>query len=132
MNSITEIKNTLEENNHRLEDTEEQTSTLEESNGKQPSQTAQRKSNIQNEIRLREFRDKCSNTCIIRFQKEKREKREQKNLFEIIIPENFPNPGREKDIQTQEAQRSSNKINSKRSSSMGHIIKMTKISDRKF
>ena len=37
------------------------------------------------------------------------------NLFEEIIAENFPNLGMEADIQIQEAQRATNKINPRRS-----------------
>ena len=46
-------------------------------------------------------------------QKEKREKRTE-NIFEDIIAENFPNLGKENDIQVQAVQRFPNRIKPKR------------------
>ena len=83
---------------------------------------------MQNENRLRELSDfiKGSNICIIGVpEKEEREKGAE-NLSEEIIPENFPNLGKETDIQIQEAQRTSNKINKNRSTPRHIVIKMAK------
>ena len=52
------------------------------------------------------------------------------NLFEEIIAEDFLNLGKEIGIQTQETQRSSKKINPKRSEPKHTIIKMAKSSDK--
>ena len=51
------------------------------------------------------------------------------NLFEEIIAENFPNLGKETDIQVQEAQSVPKGINCKRSTPKCIIIKMAKIKD---
>ena len=58
------------------------------------------------------------------FQKEKREKGAE-NLFEEIIADNFPNLRKESDIQVQEAQRATNKMNPSRFIPR-HTIKMAK------
>ena len=50
------------------------------------------------------------------FQNLKKEKKEAENAFKDIIAKNFPNLGKEKDIQAQEVQRVPNKINPKKSS----------------
>ena len=59
---------------------------------------------------------------------EKRERKGQ-NLFEEIMAKNFPNLGKETDIQVQEAQRTPNKMNLKRSTPRYIILKMSKIED---
>ena len=64
-----------------------------------------------------------------RSQKEKRE-RGAENLFEKIIVENFPNLEQEAEIQIQEAQRVSNKINPRRSIPSHKVIKMAKGTDK--
>lgn len=57
------------------------------------------------------------------FQKKKREKWPEK-LFEYIMAKNFPNLGKETDIQVQKAQRVLSKINPKRNRKCHIIIKM--------
>ena len=54
---------------------------------------------LQNKNRLRELSDsiKRSNICIIGIPVEKEREKEAENLFEEIIPENFPNLGNEAD-----------------------------------
>ena len=52
------------------------------------------------------------------------------NLFEEIISENFPNMGKKTDLEIQEAQRISNKINPRRSIPRHKVIKMAKSSDK--
>ena len=62
---------------------------------------------MQNKTRLKELSDsiKHSNISITGIpEKEEREKRTE-DLFEKIIAENFPNLGKETDIQIQEAQK---------------------------
>ena len=51
------------------------------------------------------------------------------NLFEEIIAENFPNLGKETEIQIQEAQKAPNKINLRRSTPRHKIIKTAKSND---
>ena len=60
---------------------------------------------------------------------EEEEEQEIKNLFEIIIKENFPNLAKEIDIQVQEAQRVPNKLDPKRTTPRHIIIKMPKVKD---
>lgn len=52
-----------------------------------------------------------------------------KNLFKELRLENFPNLWKERDIQIQESQKASNKLNPKRSTPRYIIIKMSKITD---
>ena len=60
---------------------------------------------------------------------EEERKKEAENLFEEIIAENFPNPGKDTDMQVQEAQRVQNKINLKRSTPRHIVINIAKIKD---
>ena len=85
----------------------------------------QKEKRRKNEIRFRELNDiiKHNNTIIIGIPGEEREKGDR-TLFEEIIAENFPNPGKETDIQIQEAQRAPNKIYPRRSTPIYIIIKM--------
>lgn len=59
-------------------------------------------------------------------EKEEWEKGEE-NIFEEIVAENFPNSGKEMDIQVQEAQRVPNKKEWKRPPLRHIIIKMAKM-----
>ena len=58
------------------------------------------------------------------------EEQEIENLFEKIMKENFPNLVKEIDMQIQEAQRVSNKIDAKRPTPRHIIIKMLKVKDK--
>ena len=71
---------------------------------------------MQNEKRLRELRDtiKCNNSIIGITEGKEREK-EEENLLEDIIAENFQNVGKETEIQVQEVQKAPNKFNLRRS-----------------
>ena len=57
----------------------------------------------------------------------RREGAEYKNLFEKIMTENFPNLVKRIDVQVQEAQRVSNKINSKKPTPKHIIIKWQRL-----
>ena len=59
----------------------------------------------------------------------RREKGPEK-IFEEIIPENFPNMGKEIVNQVQEAQRVPGRINPRRNTLRHIAIKLTKIKDR--
>ena len=59
----------------------------------------------------------------------RREKGPEK-IFEEIIPENFPNMGKEIVNQVQEAQRVPGRINSRRNTPRHIVIKLTKIKDK--
>ena len=52
------------------------------------------------------------------------------NIFEEIMTENFLNLLKEQDIEVQEAQRVSNKVNPKRPTPRHIIIKMTRLKDK--
>ena len=52
------------------------------------------------------------------------------SLFKEIIAENFPNLGKELEIQVKEANRTPNYINAKRSSPMHTVIKLAKVNDK--
>ena len=53
------------------------------------------------------------------------------NIFENVIAENFPNLGKETDIQVQKVQRVPNRINPKRTIQRHTVIKMEQIKDKK-
>ena len=55
------------------------------------------------------------------------EEQEIENLFEKIMKENFPNLKKERDIQVQEAQRVSNRLDPKRTTPRGIISNMPKV-----
>ena len=82
----------------------------------------------QNENRLKEITDsiKQNNIHIMGIPKKEEREKVTRNLFEKIIAENFPNLRKETDIQIQEAQKSSNKINPKQSTPIHTVIKMEK------
>ena len=54
---------------------------------------------------------KCTNIRIIGVPGEEEKKKGTEKIFEEIIVENFPNMGKETDIQVQEAQKVPNKMN---------------------
>ena len=60
----------------------------------------------------------------------KEEEQEIENLFKKIMKENFPNLAKEIDIQAQEAQRISNKLNPKRNTPRRIITKIPKFKDK--
>uniref|UniRef100_A0A9L0STS5 L1 transposable element RRM domain-containing protein n=1 Tax=Equus caballus TaxID=9796 RepID=A0A9L0STS5_HORSE len=73
---------------------------------------------------------KHTNICIIGVPEGDKRDKGAENLFEEIIAENVPNLRKETDLQIQEAQRTPNKINSKRPTPRHIIIKMSKIKDK--
>ena len=73
--------------------------------------------------------DFCSNTHIKVVPKEEREKGKE-NIFEDIIAENFPNLEKETDIQIQEAQTVTNRINPKIATPKYIVIKTENIKDK--
>ena len=85
-----------------------------------------------NEDSLRDLWDniKCTNICIIGVTEgEEREKGPEK-IFEEVIVENFPNMGKKKATQVQEAQRVPGRINPRRNMPRHIVIKLTKIKDK--
>ena len=59
-----------------------------------------------------------------------KKKKGDKNVFDEIMTENFPNLKKETDIQIQEAERVQNKMNPKRSTPRHIVIKMAKDKDK--
>lgn len=66
----------------------------------------------------------------IRGVKSRGERKGAENLFKGVIAENFPNLGKETNIQVQEAKRALNKMNTRRATSRHIIIKMANIKDK--
>ena len=77
------------------------------------------------EDRLRDLWNNIKHTSIwiIGVPKEEEKKKGTEKIFEEIIVENFPNMGKEKDIQVQEAQRVADRINSKKTTPRHTVIK---------
>ena len=57
----------------------------------------------------------------------RRTERGTENLLEETVTENFPNLGKEMDIQTHETQRTSNQLNPNRATLRSVIIKISKV-----
>ena len=70
---------------------------------------------------------KCSNIHIIGVSEGKEREKEAKNLSEDIIAENFPNLGKETNIQAEDSQRIPNKLDPKRTTPRHIVIKMEKL-----
>uniref|UniRef100_A0A9L0SBQ6 L1 transposable element RRM domain-containing protein n=1 Tax=Equus caballus TaxID=9796 RepID=A0A9L0SBQ6_HORSE len=102
-NTILEMKNSLEGLNSRVR--------LEEIT--QAEQIKEKTIKKKDSLRDLWGNIKHTNSCIIGIPEEDRDKRAE-NQFEEMIAENFPNLKKETDIQVQEAQGTSNKINPKR------------------
>ena len=73
-----------------------------------------------------------TNICIVGDPERGEREKKAENLLQVIIGENFPNLGKETEIQVQEALRISDKMNPKRSTPRHIIIKMAKIKDRQY
>ena len=106
-NTITEIKNSLEVANSRMQETEEQISEVEDKLVEITDAEQKREKRLKtNEESLIELWDniKSTNICIIGVPEgEEREERTQK-IFQEIIAENFHNMGKEPLSQIQEVQ----------------------------
>ena len=105
-NTITEIKNSLEAANSRIQEAEEQISKVEDKLVEITVAEQKREKRLKtNEESLRELWDnvKCTNIRITGVPEEEREKETEK-IFQEIIAGNFPNMGKEPLTQIQEAQ----------------------------
>ena len=113
-NTMTEMKNILEGINSRITEAEEWISDLEDRMVEfTAAEQNKEKTMKRKEDSLRDHWDniKCNNIHIIGVPEgEEREKGLEK-IFEEIIVENFPNMGKEKATQVQEAQRVPYRIN---------------------
>ena len=70
---------------------------------------------------------KRSNIRIIEVPEEEEKKKRSEKMFEEIIEENFPNMGKERISQVQEAQRVPYRINPRKNTPRHILIKLTKI-----
>ena len=131
-NTVYEIKNSLEGINSRITEAEEWRSDLEDRMVEFTATEQNKEKRIKrNEDSLRDLWDniKCNNIHITGVPEEEREKGPEK-IFEQIIVENFPNMGKEKPTQVQEAQRVQGRINPRRNKPRHTVIKSTKIKDK--
>ena len=85
-----------------------------------------------NEDSLRDLWDniKCNNIRIIGVPEGEEGEKGPKKIFEETIAENFPNMGKERATQVQEAQRVPGRINPRRNMPRHIVIKLTKIKDK--
>ena len=113
-NTINEIKNTLDGINSRITEAEEWVSDLEDKIVEITAKEQNKEKRMKRiEDSLRDLWDniKCTNNCITEVPEgEEREKGPEK-LFEEVIPENFPNMGKERVTQVQEVERVPYRIN---------------------
>ena len=129
-NTITEMKNTLEGINNRITEAEEQISDL---GDKIVEITAEEQNKEKRMKRIEDnLRDFCNNTKhtnirIIGVPEEEEKKKGSEKIFEEIIVENFPNMGKERVTQVQEAQRILYRINPTENTPRHILIKLTKI-----
>ena len=132
-NTITERKNTLEGINSRITEVEEQINDLEDRIVEfTATEQIKEKRMKRNEDSLRDLWDniKHNNIRIIGVPEgEEREKGPEK-IFEEIIVQNFPNMGKERATQVQEAQRVPYRINPWRNTPRHIVIKLAKLKDK--
>ena len=128
--TLIEIKNNLQGNNSRVDEAKNQINDLEHKEGKNNHlEQKVKKESPQNEDSINNLWDnfKRSNVHIVGVLEGEEKEQEIGNLFEKIMKENFPNLGKEIDIQVQEAERVPNKLNQKRITARHIIIKMPKV-----
>ena len=129
-NTITEMKNTLEGITSRITEAEEQISDLEYKRVEITTAEQNKEKRMKRiEDSLRDLWDniKCTNIRIIGVPEEEEKKKGTEKIFEEIIVENFPNMGKEKVNQLQEAQRVPYRINPRRNTPRHILIKLSKI-----
>ena len=128
-NTINEIKNTLEGNNSRITEAEEQISDLEDKIVEITTAEQNEEKRMKRiEDSLRDLWDNIKHTNIqIMGVPEEEKKKGTEKIFEEIIVENFPNMGKEILNQVQEEQRVPCRIKPKRNTPRHILIKLTKI-----
>ncbi|KAK1346746.1 hypothetical protein QTO34_000606 [Cnephaeus nilssonii] len=130
--TLTEIKNIIQRPNSRLEDRKHQLKDLEYKEAKDTAPEKYEEKRIQKvEDSVRSLWDnfKRTNIRIMGVPEEEREQ-DAENLFEEIMNENFPHLMKEIDLQVQEAHRTPNKRNPKRTTPRHIIIKMPRAKDK--
>ena len=130
---LSEKKKNLQGTNREAKKAEIQINNLEHKDEKRIQPEQQEEKWIQkNEDSIRSLWviSKCTNIWITRVPEREKEEQEIENLFEKVIKKNFPNLAKELDVQDQEAQRVSNKLDSERTTPRHIIIKMPKVKDK--
>ena len=128
--TINEIKNTLEGINSRITAEEERISDLEDKIVEITTTEQNKEKRMKGiEDSLRDLWDniKCTNIRIIRVPEEEEKKKGTEKIFEEIIVENFPNMGKKRVNQVQEAQRVPYRINPRRNMPRQILTKLSKI-----
>ena len=129
INTITEIKNTLEGINSRMCEAEGQINELEDKMVEMTSEEQNKGKRMKRtEDSLRDVWDnmECTNIQIIGVPEEEEKKKGYEKIFEEIIVENFPNMEKEIVHQVQEAQRVPYRINPRRNIPRHILTKLTK------
>ncbi|KAF0877292.1 LORF1 protein, partial [Crocuta crocuta] len=107
-NTINEVHNKMEASNAWIEEAERRIGELEDTIIEKEEAERKRYKLIQeHKRRVRELSDtiKRNNICIIGIPEEEEREKGAEGVLEQIIAENFPNLGKETDIEIQEAQR---------------------------
>ena len=128
--AINEIKNTLEGTNSRITEAEDRISEVEDRIVEiNESERKKEKRIKRNEKNLRDLWDnvKCPNILIIGVPEEEDIKKDHEKILEEIIVENFPKMGKEIIIQVQETQRLPNRTNQRHNTPRHILIKLMKI-----
>ncbi|KAK1338329.1 hypothetical protein QTO34_001444, partial [Cnephaeus nilssonii] len=132
-NDIAAVKNSIESIKSRLEEAEDHISELEDKMEKNTQLQQLLETKIRkHEESLRELRDntKQNNIRIIGVPEGKETEQGIENLLEEIITENFPDIGKKKPTQIQEAHRVPSKMNPKRPTPRHIIIKLANTNDK--
>nr|KAF6369341.1 hypothetical protein mMyoMyo1_010688 [Myotis myotis] len=130
--TLTEIKNNLQRSNSRQEDPKNQVKDLKykETKNTQPKKKKEKRfQKYEDSVRNLWDNFKRTNIRIIGVPEGERGQ-DIENLFEEIMTENFPYLVKEMDLQVQEAQRTPNKRNPKRTTPRHIIIKMPRAKDK--
>ena len=130
--TLIEIKNSLQGNNSKVDEAENQINDLEYKEPKTINQNNKKKKNPKKWGNTSSLWDnfKQSNICIIGVPEGEEKEQKILNLFEKIMKENFSNLLKEIDMQVQEARRVPNKMDAKRPTPRHIIIKMPKVKDK--
>ena len=123
----------METTTARIEEAEERIGELEDKIMEKEEAEKKRDKKIQEyEGRIREISDviKRNNICIIGIPGEEERKKDDESVLEETIAENFPDLGKEKGIEIQEAQRTPFRRNLDITSAQHIIVKLAKYKDK--
>ena len=132
-NALNEMQNKMETIVARIEEAEEKIGELEDKIMEKEEAEKKRDKKIQEyEGKIRELSDtlKRNNIRIIGIPEEEERGKGAEGVLEEIIAENFPELGKEKDIEIQEAQRTPFRRNLNQSSAQHIIVKLAKCKDK--